>query len=441
MVEFKLPDVGEGMHEGEITRWLVAEGDRVEQDQPVVEVQTDKVNAELSAPVSGVIARLLFAEGDMVHVGQTMFVIDNGTGEKAVEESSSGVPEIAAAQPEVTEAALSVSAVAPAELSSPTAGSRRALAAPYVRQLARSLGINLELVKGSGPAGRVLEEDVRRFVEKESAQPAVLATAPQAVPAVTDQTTGKKLVIAAPRLASDVLPQEAEERVKLAGIRKKIAEHMVKSVTVIPHVTHFDDMEMDALIALRGRMKVQVEERGIKLTYLPFFIKAVVIALKEFRMFNASVDDSSGEIILKNYYHIGVATDTEQGLVVPVIKHADRKSILHIATEVRELAEKARTGKLTLADMNGGTFTITSVGSIGGQQATPIINHPEAAILALHKVEPRAVVRNREIVIRDMMNLSLSFDHRIIDGVASVRFTNRIKQLLENPELLFMELV
>lgn len=435
MVEFKLPDVGEGMHEGEITRWLVAEGDHVEQDQPVVEVQTDKVNAELSAPVSGVIARLLFAEGDTVHVGQTMFVIHDGTGEMTSAEKTPAAAETAAAQAEAVQDASASSGVVRTEVSSISAN-RRALAAPYVRQLARSLGIDLELVAGSGPAGRVLEEDVRRFAKQDTQ-----AEAPQASPAVTDRIEAGQPVIAAPRLASDLSTQEAEERVKLAGIRKKIAEHMVKSVTVIPHVTHFDDMEMDALIALRSRMKPQAEERGAKLTYLPFFIKAVVIALKEFRMFNASVDDSTGEIILKNYYHIGVATDTEQGLVVPVIKHADRKSIIDIAKEVRELAEKARTGKLTLSDMSGGTFTITSVGSVGGQQATPIINHPEAAILALHKVESRAVVRNREVVIRDMMNMSLSFDHRIIDGVASVRFTNRIKQLLENPELLFMELV
>ncbi|WCN37415.1 dihydrolipoamide acetyltransferase family protein [Aneurinibacillus uraniidurans] len=429
MVEFKLPDVGEGMHEGEITRWLIAEGDHVEQDQPVVEVQTDKVNAELSAPVSGVITQLLFAAGDTVHVGQVMFVIDDGVGEKVEMET-------AAIQSEEREVASSVSNVVLAVPS--VSETHRALATPYVRQLARSLGIDLEQVAGSGPAGRVLEEDIRRFAKSESIQD----RESQVVAVTTDQMPPevKQPVIVAPHLASN-LPQEAEERIKLAGIRKKIAEHMVKSVTIIPHVTHFDDMEMDALIALRSRMKLHAEEIGVKLTYLPFFIKATVIALKQFRMFNASVDDSTGEIVLKNYYHIGVAADTEQGLVVPVIKHADRKSIFDIAREVGELAEKARTGKLTLADMSGGTFTITSVGSVGGQQATPIINHPEAAILALHKIEPRAVVRSREIVIRDMMNVSLSFDHRIIDGVASVRFTNRIKQLLENPELLFMELV
>ncbi|BAU29759.1 pyruvate dehydrogenase E2 component (dihydrolipoamide acetyltransferase) [Aneurinibacillus soli] len=430
MVEFKLPDVGEGMHEGEITRWLIAEGDHVDQDQSVVEVQTDKVNAELSAPVSGVITRLLFAAGDTVHVGQVMFVIDDGVGEKTEIETAAVRSEEKIVASSVSNSILAVSSVAK---------THRALAAPYVRQLARSLGIDLEQVAGSGPAGRVLEVDVHRFAKSEPVQQ---DTTSQTSFAATDQIPPevKQSVIAAPHLASD-LPQETEERIKLAGIRKKIAEHMVKSVTVIPHVTHFDDVEMDALIALRNRMKPHAEEHGVKLTYLPFFIKAVVIALKQFRMFNASVDDSTGEIILKNYYHIGVATDTEQGLVVPVIKHADRKSVFAIAGEVRELAEKARTGKLTLSDMSGGTFTITSVGSIGGQQATPIINHPEAAILALHKIEPRAVVRNREMVIRDMMNVSLSFDHRIIDGVASVRFTNRIKKLLENPELLFMELV
>lgn len=327
MVEFKLPDVGEGMHEGEITRWLIAEGDHVEQDQPVVEVQTDKVNAELSAPVSGVVKQLMFAAGDTVHVGQVMFVIDDGTGEKAEIETGAVQSEkrvIASSVPNVVLAVPSVSET------------RRALAAPYVRQLARNLGIDLEQVVGSGPAGRVLEDDVRRFTKSESIQDGES----QAV-VITDQMLPevKQPVIAVPRLASD-LSQEAEERIKLAGIRKKIAEHMVKSVTVIPHVTHFDDMEMDALIALRNRMKPHAEEMGVKLTYLPFFIKATVIALKQFRMFNASVDDSTGEIVLKNYYHIGVATDTEQGLVVPVIKHADRKSILPLHGKFRNLPRK-----------------------------------------------------------------------------------------------------
>ncbi|GMA49389.1 hypothetical protein GCM10025857_07460 [Alicyclobacillus contaminans] len=216
---------------------------------------------------------------------------------------------------------------------------------------------------------------------------------------------------------------------------------MVKSVRVIPHVTHVDEMEMDELHALRDRLRPYAEARGTKLTYLPFFVKAVAVALREYPYLNASVDEDTNEVILKRYYNIGIATDTDEGLMVPVVKDADKKSVLAIAAEISDLVARCRSGKLTLQDVSGGTFTITNVGPIGGLYATPIINHPEAAILGLHKVEPRQVVRNWESVIRRMMYMSLSFDHRIIDGAMAVRFTNRLRELLENPEVLFVELV
>jgi 2-oxoisovalerate dehydrogenase E2 component (dihydrolipoyl transacylase) len=428
MIEFKLPDVGEGMHEGEISRWLVKEGDTVTMDQPVVEVQTDKVNAELSSPATGVIKKLFFAEGDTVHVGETLFILDTGSDEVA-----------ATAAPTLEEKPQTGGEVPAAEARPLSAVINRALATPYVRQLAREMNIDIEQVTGTGPAGRVTEADLQQFAQRPVSSPAsALVQEKQEVPQVpaasVTQPNTAKLVLSG-------YPEETEERIIMKGIRKKIAEHMSKSVSIIPHVTHFDELEMDALKALRDRLKGYAAEQGVKLTFLPFFIKALVIALKEFRTFNASIDDKTGEIILKNYYHIGIATDTEQGLIVPVIKHADRKSIFQLAQEISILAALAREGKLTLDQITGGTFTISNVGPIGGQQATPIINHPEVAILALHKMEPRVVVRNREMVIRDMMNMSLSFDHRLIDGVASVRFTNRIKQLLENPDLLLMEMV
>jgi 2-oxoisovalerate dehydrogenase E2 component (dihydrolipoyl transacylase) len=428
MIEFKLPDVGEGMHEAEISRWLVKEGDTVTMDQPVVEVQTDKVNAELSSPATGVIRKLLFVEGDTVHVGETLFILDTESDEVA-----------ATAAPTLEEKPQTGVEVPAAEMRPLSAVINRALATPYVRQLAREMNIDIEQVTGTGPAGRVTEADLQQFAQRPVASPAsALVQEKQEVPQVPAAS------VTQPNTAKSVLsgyPEETEERIVMKGIRKKIAEHMSKSVSIIPHVTHFDDLEMDALKALRDRLKGYAAEQGVKLTFLPFFIKALVIALKEFRTFNASIDDKTGEIILKNYYHIGIATDTEQGLIVPVIKHADRKSIFQLAQEISILAALAREGKLTLDQITGGTFTISNVGPIGGQQATPIINHPEVAILALHKMEPRVVVRNREMVIRDMMNMSLSFDHRLIDGVASVRFTNRIKQLLENPDLLLMEMV
>ncbi|HHW36408.1 MAG TPA: 2-oxo acid dehydrogenase subunit E2 [Bacillales bacterium] len=379
MVEFKLPDIGEGMHEGEIIKWFVKEGELVQQDQPVVEIQTDKVTAELSAPTTGMIAKIFFLEGDTVEVGKTLFTIQT---EKE-----------------------------PPPQAEPSLEDRRVLATPYVRQLARELSIKVEDVTGTGPAGRITESDVRKFTEvpkPANLEPATLV--------------------------------EKEERIPMKGIRKKIADHMVKSVSIIPHVTHVDELEMDALKALRDQLKMYAEEKNIKLTFFPFLIKAIVAALKEFKTLNASIDDHTNEIVLKNYYHIGIATDTPDGLIVPVIKNADKKSILELAEEISSLATRAKEGKLTLTEVTDSTFTISNVGPIGGLYATPIINHPEVAILAFHKMEPRMVVRDSEGVIRLMMNMSLSFDHRLIDGVTAVKFTNRIKKLLESPNLLFLEM-
>ncbi|MED0675621.1 dihydrolipoamide acetyltransferase family protein [Aneurinibacillus thermoaerophilus] len=423
MVEFKLPDVGEGMHEGEISKWLVREGELVTRDQPVVEVQTDKVNAELSSPVTGVIKKIMFSEGDIVEVGATLLIIE--------EETEAAAPPAAESKMPASLVKMSENHASPA-----TTTVHRALATPYVRQLAREMKIDIEQIRGTGPAGRVTEEDVRRFAQDK--QNETVATVPENWVAVDDVTKAKPADSVRKAVPKE---QEAEERIPLKGIRKKIAEHMVKSVTIIPHVTHIDELEMDALKALRERLKDYAEERGIKLTFLPFFIKAVVIALKEFRTLNASIDDATNEIVLKNYYHIGIATDTQDGLLVPVIKDADRKTIFQLAEEIRDLASRAREGKLTLDEITGGTFTISNVGPIGGLYATPIINHPEVAILALHKMEPRMVVRDAEGVIRMMMNISLSFDHRLIDGVTAVKFTNRIRELLEKPERLFAEMV
>lgn len=398
MVEFKLPDIGEGMHEGEITKWLIKEGDSIVKDQPVVEVQTDKVNAELTSPVTGVVKKICFSEGDTVEVGSTLLMIQ--------EDNQGFEPEKPVVLPERKESADDLNPV-------PQRGLSRVLATPFVRQMARELNIDIEQVKGTGPAGRVLESDLKWFVEGKQVESVKRAQDHESV---------------------------LEERIPLKGIRKKIAEQMVKSVSLIPHVTHVDEVEMDALKTLRDQLKNNSEQKGIKLTFLPFFVKAVVIALKEFKTLNASLDDKTNEIVLKNYYHIGIATDTKEGLIVPVIKHADQKTIFQLADEISRLATRAREGKLTLDQITGSTFTISNVGAIGGLYATPIINHPEVAILALHKMEPRVVVRDGEGVIRLMMNMSLSFDHRLIDGVTAVRFTNRVKELLENPNLLFMEM-
>lgn len=347
-----------------------------------------------------------------MEVGATLFVIQ-------------GENEVAAAAAPVLEAEKAQEVVQAGKKHLAPSSPVRALATPFVRQMAREMSIDLEKVTGTGPAGRVTEADLIQYAEGKQA-PSNTST-----PVVQDQAMPKK---------KEPKPAEEEERIPLKGIRKKIAEHMMKSVSIIPHVTHVDELEMDAVKKLRDELKVYADEKNIKLTYLPFFIKAIVNALKEFKTLNASIDDKTNEIVLKNYYHIGIATDTKDGLIVPVIKHADQKTILELAAEISQLASQAREGKLTLDQISGSTFTISNVGPIGGLHATPIINHPEVAILALHKMEPRMVVRDWEGVIRLMMNMSLSFDHRLIDGVTAVRFTNRIKELLENPNLLFVEM-
>ncbi|MBX9956848.1 2-oxo acid dehydrogenase subunit E2 [Peribacillus simplex] len=417
MMEFKLPDVGEGMHEGEIIQWLIKEGDAVKQDQPIVEVQTDKVNAELTAPAAGVVKKIFFSVGDIVEVGTTIFTIQ--------EENDVSVPDTGISEEEnQVGQSRDVNVNAEHITAKHHHQAVRALATPFVRQMAREMKIDIEKVKGSGPAGRITESDLKQFKENDSF---TRENAKQ-----HDDKTGQEF--------TPIMGNEREERIPLKGIRKKIAEHMVKSVSTIPHVTHVDELEMDRLKEFKNQLKEYSDDKDIKLTFLPFFVKAIVIALKEFKTLNASIDERTNEIILKNYYHIGIATNTNEGLIVPVIKHADQKTIFQLADEIRQMATQAREGKLSIDQITGSTFTISNVGPIGGMHATPIINYPEAAILALHKMEHRMVVRDLEGVIRLMMNMSLSFDHRLIDGVTAVQFTNKIKELLENPIRLVVEM-
>ncbi|MFJ7992666.1 dihydrolipoamide acetyltransferase family protein [Peribacillus frigoritolerans] len=417
MMEFKLPDVGEGMHEGEIIQWLIKEGDAVKQDQPIVEVQTDKVNAELTAPAAGVVKKIFFSVGDIVEVGTTIFTIQE---ENDVSVPDTGISEVENQVGQSGDVNVNAEHITTKHHHQAV----RALATPFVRQMAREMKIDIEKVKGSGPAGRITESDLKQFKENDSF---TRESAKQ-----HDDKTGQEL--------APVMGNEREERIPLKGIRKKIAEHMVKSVSTIPHVTHVDELEMDRLKEFKNQLKEYSDDKDIKLTFLPFFVKAIVIALKEFKTLNASIDERTNEIILKNYYHIGIATNTNEGLIVPVIKHADQKTIFQLADEIRQLATQAREGKLSIDQITGSTFTISNVGPIGGMHATPIINYPEAAILALHKMEHRMVVRDLEGVIRLMMNMSLSFDHRLIDGVTAVQFTNKIKELLENPIRLVVEM-
>lgn len=392
--EFKLPDIGEGVAEGEILKWLVKEGDKVKEDQSLVEVMTDKVNVQIPSPKSGSIARTLVKEGEVVKVGQAILVIE-------VAGEAPPAPVVAEHRPQGTAPAAqqNIQTQVPAD---------RVLATPATRRLARELGLDITKVRGTGPNGRVIDEDLK------AAQGS--ATAPSAGSA-------------------------NEERVPLRGIRKITAEHMARSFHTVAQVTHVDEADVTELVLLREAFKGSAEKRGVKLTFLPLIIKAVVPALKEFPYANASFDEKSGEIVLKKDYNLGIATDTEGGLLVPVIKEADRKDIFQLSAEIERLAAKAKSGELGLDEVRDSTFTITNLGSVGGLFATPIVNYPEAAILGVHTIKKRPVVRDGRVEARDMMYLSFSFDHRIMDGADAARFVNRVIGTIEDPKRLLSEIL
>lgn len=435
--EFRLPDVGEGIHEAEILRWLVSEGDHVEEDQPLVEVQTDKAVVELPSPKAGVIVKLHFAEGDIANTGDVIVTIaTSDTSAPTVPENGKdarvNIEEVLGAGPAATVSQQEPQAATVAGSTGSSGGRRRVLATPATRRLARELGIDIQLVQGTGPGGRVTDEDVRNFAEGRQATPATAAPQPQA-PAIA----ARPAPVPAP-VSDDAA---AEERIPIRGVRKAIAERMVASKYTAPHVTLMDEVDVTELVKVRQEAAALAKERGLKLSYLPFIIKATIAGLREFPYLNASVDDANEEIVLKRYYHIGMATDTEEGLMVPVIRNADRKSIFQLAAEIEELAEKARTRRISLEELRGSTFTITNAGAIGGLFSTPIINYPEVAILGVHRIKEKPAIYKGEIVPRQMLALALSFDHRIIDGAYAARFLNRVMSYLEQPSLLFMEMI
>jgi pyruvate dehydrogenase E2 component (dihydrolipoamide acetyltransferase) len=409
--EFRLPDIGEGVAEGEVVKWLVKEGADVKENQPLVEIMTDKVNVEIPSPRKGTILKLMAKEGGTVKVGQVLLVIgekgEQGSAPTAVSPTTTTANTPAGVPAKVTTPIPSPTLVAVAPKKP-----QEILATPATRKLARDMGVDLATVQGTGPGGRITDDDVRRFKDVgRSATVAVTVTGPRGV----------------------------EERVPIRGIRRKVAEHMVKSRDSTAQVTHVDEVDMTEVVHLREKAKASADKQGIKLTYLPFIIKALVLALKKYPYLNASLDDEKQEIVLKKYYNIGIATDTEQGLVVPVVGAAEHKSITQLAEEISKISEKARAGQLTLDEIQGSTFTVTNVGGIGGIFATPIINYPEVAILGVHKITKRPVVKDNQIVIRDMTYLSVSFDHRVLDGAMAAQFMNAIKQYLEDPKLLLLE--
>jgi pyruvate dehydrogenase E2 component (dihydrolipoamide acetyltransferase) len=412
--EFKLPDIGEGLVEGEIVKWLVEAGGKVGEDEPMVEVMTDKATVELPAPVAGTVRELRAKEGQVVPVGEVIIVIDEEGGAPAeapaVEEA--GPPEEATGPAEaVPEPSPPPTDAAPAEGAPPRTG--RVLATPATRKYAREKSVDINLLTGTGPRGRVTKEDVDRHAAASTAAPAAAAPVP-------------------------VASTEEDQRVPLRGLRRLISQSMARSKRTAAHFTIVEEAHVDELVRLREALKAEVAETGATLTYLPFVMKALVRALREFPYLNASLDDAAGEIVLKGRINLGIAVDTDQGLSVPVVKDVPGKTIPELAAEVDALATRAREGKSSQEDVSDGTFTITSTGRQGGLLATPVINHPEVAILGVHAIKKRPVVRNDEIVVGHVMNLSLSLDHRVVDGMSGARFLMRVIELLEEPGRLLL---
>jgi pyruvate dehydrogenase E2 component (dihydrolipoamide acetyltransferase) len=427
--EFKLPDIGEGVVEGEIVKWKVAEGETIKLDQPMVEVMTDKATVEIPAPRAGKVAKIMVGEGKICQVGQVMIVIDDGQAAAKVAPPAAHVNG-GNGKPAPMHMSTQMAANVPAELprQAPAAppvvsSGGRVLATPATRKIARELGVDLTQVPATGKNGRVTTDDVRNF---RAPSKAPVGEAP--APALAREP------VSIPRTA-------LEERVPFRGVRKAIAANMTKSKFTATHFTYVEEVDMTDLVAVRGRAKDKAAERGVKLTYLPFIVKAAVAALKKWPSLNASLDEQAQEIVYKKYYHIGIATQGPQGLAVSVIRDADKRSIFDLAKEIERLSIAIRDSKATREELTGSTFTISSLGQLGGVLATPIINFPESGIMGVHKIAEKPAVRDGQIVIRQLMNLSISVDHRIADGYDGAMLLQEVKQLLEDPTLMFMEMI
>ncbi len=456
--EFKLPDIGEGVTEGEVVAWLVKPGDVVQEDQPMVEVMTDKATVTIAAPRAGTIVETTGKVGDVVQVHSVLVVFDVGGG------AAASPPAPAAARPaahgngngtnghakhddgpaatavgDIREHLPGMGGARPSPSVASSGGgavsayfNERPLATPATRKAARDLGVDLKRVPPTGPQGRVTLDDVRGFKA-----PAARSEATSAPAAQAPQAAARDAVkIVAPAGTSAVL----EERVPFAGMRRKIAQRMAQSKHTAAHFTFVEECDATALKALRARLKPAAEAQGVKLSFLPFIVKAVVAALKKHPVLNSALDESTNELVYRKYFHIGIAASTDAGLMVPVVKDADRRSLLDIAREIDRLAADCKAGKAKSEDLTGSTFTITSLGAQGGLFATPIINFPEVGILGIHQMKEKPVVKDGQIVIGNVMLLSLSFDHRIVDGHVGAAFAYDILAYLENPDRLFLEI-
>jgi pyruvate dehydrogenase E2 component (dihydrolipoyllysine-residue acetyltransferase) len=419
---FALPDLGEGLTEAEIVRVLVREGDVVREDMPLLEVETDKAQVEIPSPFAGRVERIHVEPGQTVKVGQVLVSFADGA-EVPTESAGRRAPAPSAVAPP------------PAAPPRPPAGGP-VPAAPATRRLAREVGVDLRAVRGSGPGGRVTDADVRAVVEA--------ARHPGPTPPPAPAGAGAARPLPPVGFEPPPLPRFEQwgpvERQPLSHLRRTIAERMALSAALVPHVSHFDRADITDLDAVIRRNLEPARERGVTLTLTSFVLKAAALALRIHPQFNASLDPGAGELIVKRYCHLGVAVATDRGLIVPVIRDADRKPLLELARELAALALRVRAGKATLDDLRGGTFTITNVGALGGTGAIPIINYPEVAILGVARAREEPVVRDGQILPRLLLPLSLTFDHRVADGADGARFAADIVRRLEHPDQLLLEL-
>ena len=455
--EFKLPDIGEGVTEGEIVTWHVKVGQVVKEDEPMVEVMTDKATVTIAVPRAGRIAELHGAVGAVVQVHAVLVVFELDEGARAngahVEKSGdNGAGEsrgnVASAVGDIREdlpgMRLTPAKAAPAAVQASAGAStyfnERPLATPATRKLARDLGLDLRTLRPTGQFGRVTSDDVRRAssggglaaVASEPSERQPLRAVPD--PRPSPGASGGGTVVPLSRAA-------LEERTPLKGIRKRIFENMARSKQKAAHFTFVEECDVSALKALRARLKPSAEAQGVNLTFLPFIVKAVVASLRRHPTLNQTFDEATQEIVTRRYYNIGIAASTDAGLVVPVVKNASDRSLIDIAREIDRLAEDAKKNRLKLEDVQGSTFTITSLGAQGGLFATPVINFPEVAILGVHQMKKKPIVKNDQIVIGEVMLLSLSFDHRLVDGHVGAAFAYELIRMLENPESMFLELI
>ena len=411
---FKLPDIGEGVVEGEVVQWHVSVGDAVKEDDPIVDVMTDKAAVTIPSPVSGVVSSLNGGVGDMIAVGSALVEFDSDDTPPDTEPVAAAEPEVeAASEPEPEPEPKPASEPDPEPAPAPATPSGRALASPALRRRAREAGIDIAQISGSGPSGRIRNADLDAFI---AADGSVTGTEPTAQSAKRTDVT----------------------EVKVVGLRRKIAEQMTTSKTRIAHFSYFEEADVTELETLRRTLNASRDVTQPKLTYLPFIMLALSKIMPDHPECNAIYDDQAGVVMRHGAVHIGIATQTERGLYVPVVKHVEAMDAWQAAEEMQRVAGAARDGTASLDDLTGSTFTITSLGRDGGLGATPIINHPEVAILGVHKAREMPVARDGQIVVRRIMNLSSSFDHRVVDGADGAALIQHLKRMLENPALIFM---